>query len=92
MTEIDRYGIGVVVEKALDQVNPYRCVPLSLSLRVCARAPLSPSRRIYTDDPNVLLWCFPLPARSNRCALSLLASLSFFLLLLASAATVVLCC
>lgn len=39
MTEIDRYGIGTVVEKALDQVNPYRNRPIHISLDVDACDP-----------------------------------------------------
>ena len=48
MHEVDKYGIGKVVEMALDAVNPYRDLPIHLSFDVDA---LDPSVAPSTGTP-----------------------------------------
>lgn len=48
MHEIDKYGIGKVVEMALDAVNPHRDLPIHLSFDVDA---LDPSVAPSTGTP-----------------------------------------
>eukprot|EP00126_Sphaerothecum_destruens_P006227 Sdes_comp19275_c0_seq2m10284 len=40
MTDVDRHGIGAIVEMALDHVNPYRLCPIHLSFDVDALDPM----------------------------------------------------
>lgn len=54
MHEVDKYGIGRVVEMALDHVNPDRNLPIHLSFDVDA---LDPSVAPSTGTPvRVLVW------------------------------------
>jgi arginase len=48
MHHVDKYGIGKVVEMALDHVNPYRSLPIHLSFDVDA---LDPSVAPSTGTP-----------------------------------------
>lgn len=48
MHEVDKYGIGKVVEMALDHVNPHRDLPIHLSFDVDA---LDPSVAPSTGTP-----------------------------------------
>jgi arginase len=50
MHEIDKYGIGRVVEMALDHVNPHRDLPIHLSFDVDA---MDPSVAKATGTPCV---------------------------------------
>ena len=61
MHEVDKYGIGAVVEKALDAVNPKRDRPIHLSFDVDALDPsVAPSTgtpvSLLEDDPHYLCW------------------------------------
>ena len=51
MHEVDKYGIGKVVEMALDHVNPRREKPIHLSFDVYALDPtVAPSRSLVVLD------------------------------------------
>jgi arginase len=62
MHEVDKYGIGKVVEKALDCVNPGRNLPIHLSFDVDALDPsVAPSTGTPVCSESLFLFfCFEL--------------------------------
>ncbi len=58
MHEVDKYGIGKVVEMALDHVNPDRKLPIHLSFDVDALDPsVAPSTGTPVGNVSVITTC-----------------------------------